>query len=462
MFSSIRTAILLSFTGLVLFSCGGSKQVAEVEEPKPYWVENRPVDANYYIGIGIASKGIHPNDYAEQAKKHALNEMASEIKVQVSSNSMLFSFENKEGFNDEFKSFTKLSTNELIENYEQIGVWENQSEYRVFYRLSKAQYQKDKQARIDKAVSSSMESVKRADDLAGTGNYTNSLLSFFQAIEPIKPYLGESLETSYNEKDVYLGDYIASRISDIVSNFTLRASNSEINTIWGKGITSDQLSFELVDAKGERVGKMPVLFHYSHGIIRPKNAITDESGRVVSSINKIKKPIPAQTFTATVDFAKLFLEGKSPDAFTEKLLKQFAAPKAEVRINIQAPAVYITSNENVNGKKAKEGKLKIAASEAASKKGFRLVSKTKDADLFVKINANTKEAGVSSGLYTTLLTGYVSIIDAESNKEIYSEELKDVKGVKANYASAGLNAMDKAADRVRSRVIPRFYRNYMK
>ena len=457
----MKNGFYILLVTLVLTACGGSKEVVDTN-PKPDWITSRPVDVNYYIGVGIASKSIHPADYASQAKKHALNEMASEIKVNVASNSMLFSFENNNKFQDEFKSFTKLSTNELIENFEQVAIWENKDEYWVYYRLSKAQYQKDKQTRIDKAVSESIESVKRAEELENQGVYTKALFTLFQAVEPIKPYLGESLETDMNGEKVYLGNHIASQIAEIVSHFSLRAEKSSITTVWGKGLSTSDLAFKLTDDKGNTVENMPLLFKYSHGIIRPKNALTDQNGQASSSITKIKKPIKSQWFKVKVDFVQLFLEGKEVDPFTENLLSQFSTPEAEVRIDVNAPTVHITTNEKRNGKKTKEKAIKVAASEALTKKGFKIVERTKDADLYIKINADTRKNGNANGLYNCVATGYVSVIDAETKKELYAEEIKDVKGVKSNYDAASVQAMNKAAERVGRRIVPKFYRNYMK
>lgn len=453
------------FLSIVVFlsSCGGGKKVAEVEtNPKPEWITSRPVDANYYIGIGIASKTIHPLDYAVQAKKHALNEMASEIKVKVSSNSMLFSFEDESGFKDDFKSFTKLSTNELIENFEQVAAWEDKNEYWVFYRLSKAQYQKDKQARIDKAISQSLESVVLADNLSKEGSYTKALLNFFQAVEPIKPYLGEALETSYNEKKVYLGNYIGSRIVEIVNHFNLRATKNVLNVKWGSSIPSSDLTFHLTDDKGRSIEGMPLIYHYSHGILRPKYGVTDKEGKAYSSISKIKKRNDKQKFKVTVDFSTLFLKGKEADEFTEKLFKQFTAPFSEVSIQVSAPTVLVSSVEKLYGKPVKDKPLLVAVKEALFKKGFRLVSSRREADLLIKVNANTIKGTNTNGLHNSILAGFVSITDAATKKEVYSEELVDIKGVKGDFNAAGLNAYLKASIRLKDRSIPRFYRTYMK
>jgi len=138
---------LFAYASLIIAlstGCSSSKKVtAPVEPPKPSWATSRPIDGAYYIGIGVASKLNNPLGFREEAKRSALNELASEIEVTVNSNSMLYSVEKQGQLQDEFKSFTQLKTNTQIENVELVGDYESSTEYWMFYRLSKAQYQSE-------------------------------------------------------------------------------------------------------------------------------------------------------------------------------------------------------------------------------------------------------------------------------------------------------------------------------
>ena len=50
----------------------------------PTWVESRPIEPKYYIGIGIAEKKGNEAGYREIAKNAALLDLASEISVTIS------------------------------------------------------------------------------------------------------------------------------------------------------------------------------------------------------------------------------------------------------------------------------------------------------------------------------------------------------------------------------------------
>ena len=49
----------------------------------PSWVAKRPVDKNYFFGIGTASKSS--SNYIQSAKNNALSDLSSEISINISS-----------------------------------------------------------------------------------------------------------------------------------------------------------------------------------------------------------------------------------------------------------------------------------------------------------------------------------------------------------------------------------------
>ncbi|MEO8733938.1 MAG: LPP20 family lipoprotein, partial [Flavobacteriales bacterium] len=102
---------------ILVFGACKSKQVAtQVEVPVnkeadlPAWVRSRPVTDTYYIGIGQCPKGRA--DYLETAKKNALNDLASEISVTVEGNSLLYTLDRKQSFDEQYTSTIKTRTNE--------------------------------------------------------------------------------------------------------------------------------------------------------------------------------------------------------------------------------------------------------------------------------------------------------------------------------------------------------------
>ena len=84
-----RTNIsLIAFLALMLLPFG-----AEAKR-KPGWVKQRPNDQTFYIGIAVLPKEGREADYRQAARGAALKQMSSEIKVNISSNSVLHKIEN--------------------------------------------------------------------------------------------------------------------------------------------------------------------------------------------------------------------------------------------------------------------------------------------------------------------------------------------------------------------------------
>ncbi|MFQ3325762.1 MAG: hypothetical protein ACI8YC_000395, partial [Salibacteraceae bacterium] len=82
--------VFVFVVALSLFSCRAKKQAETVPPPPPppNWVSERPTSPAYYIGVGIAGKVSAGANYMQIAKENALNDLASEIKVNVSGNSI--------------------------------------------------------------------------------------------------------------------------------------------------------------------------------------------------------------------------------------------------------------------------------------------------------------------------------------------------------------------------------------
>jgi len=459
--------VLLVGAVVFLVGCGGSKPASSttedvaLQENRPDWVTSRPIDGNYYIGIAVASKSANPTSYATVAQRNALNEMASQIDVQVKSNSMLFSFEDNNQFSDEYKEFIQVKANQQLTNFEEVASWENGNEYWIYYRLSKEQYQKDKQAKIDKATNLSVSILQQGGKEWVRKNYKNGMKLFFDALTPIKPYLGEPLQVTLNgTKEVYLGNYIFAQISQGVRAFKIEPVKSSINVVWGAEVSSSDLTFEISDWDGNKMSQIPVKFNYSEGIIRPRDGVSTESGKVFTEIRKISSTENLQEVTATIDFEKLVMGNKRADEVTALILKKLDKPVTTVKIKVDAPLVFVVSTEKNFGT-GKGSQLKTAFLEKASKMGFRIASSKKTADLIVTIISNTKKAGVNYSLNNAYLNGTVIITDAATQRVVYQDKFSSIKGVSSSYKQASTEAYLKATEYIIDKIVPRFYRKYV-
>jgi hypothetical protein len=84
----------------------------------PEWVKEYPVSETHYTGIGIADRSTHPLDYIKIAQQNALQNLMSQIKVTISSQSVFLQMERESGYEEDFKSNIEVKAKEILEGYE--------------------------------------------------------------------------------------------------------------------------------------------------------------------------------------------------------------------------------------------------------------------------------------------------------------------------------------------------------
>ena len=133
-FKNINSLLLNVFI-LVLLTAFAIPQGVSAKK-KPQWVKERPNDPAYYTGIAMAQKTGDEREYVKTTRAKALKQMSSEIKVRISSNSVLHQLDNLAGFQEEYEAEIRTSVEQTLEGYE-VETWQNRKEYWVWYESQK-------------------------------------------------------------------------------------------------------------------------------------------------------------------------------------------------------------------------------------------------------------------------------------------------------------------------------------
>ncbi|MBT5419470.1 MAG: LPP20 family lipoprotein, partial [Candidatus Cloacimonetes bacterium] len=168
----------------------------------PDWVTSRPINKEFYIGIGHASKIKGSNDHIEKATSEALKNLASEITVNISGEVVSSMIEKSGMLEEELKSKIRSTTEAELEGYELVEQWQDKKEYWIYYRLSKVKYQLARKEKIEKAVSLALDQFSKAKMYEQNKEYDKALLLFLQSLKPIEKYIGETLKANYNGQSV--------------------------------------------------------------------------------------------------------------------------------------------------------------------------------------------------------------------------------------------------------------------
>ena len=147
---------------IFLNSCSTQKKIADKTEILPLWIKEFPISQTYYIGIGVADKKLNPTDFIKVAQKNALQNLISQIKVSISSQSFLLKMERDLDFKQDIKSVIEIKADDVIEGYELVNSFTNNNEYWVYYRLNKSLYKEIKIAKTKEAVNESKFFLQKA------------------------------------------------------------------------------------------------------------------------------------------------------------------------------------------------------------------------------------------------------------------------------------------------------------
>lgn len=463
----MRKGIAIIAVGLLLFACKSREQVTQVPaepvNPPPAWVSGRPISSVYYVGIGVASKRANPLDFAQIAKRNALSDLTSEISTTVSSHSILQQLEQDDHFQEDYQSSVMLSSTKQVEGYETMGSWENDSEYWIYYRLSKEEYQAARQRKIDLAAQKGLNFYTAAREKELQNNYAAALVAYFQALEAVHEHFAEPLEVRYDDQNIYLGNAILSGITQIMGNMILEPIRKDVKIMLGESLNQEQIGFSLTTSKGSPLASLPVKYSmYSGKRTTYQVAYTDRHGNIACNLGKVRTVESPREVRAIVDLDNLVNRNNTLNKMVAQMIPQFESPFSQAFVRVERPLMWISSNESDMGIANDEQRLYNAFRKAATDQGFALTPDRSAADLVIDIVADTRKGGISFDMYSSFLDGTVAIRNGKDGTLIYQENLSEIKGIQLDYDKASDKAYQKASGIIEERVFPTFFKQYLR
>lgn len=442
----VRLIILITIAAF-MSGCGGSKKVQGPPPlPQPEWIKSRPVSSMYYYGIGAARKSSDISQFQQAARQNALADMANEISVSISSNSVINAFESNLNFREDFSSTIRAQTQQDLEGYEQVDSWEDDGNYWVYYRLSKSKYQELKEQRKNNAVTRSLDFFTTALNARDAGSTRLAIVQLIKALEPIKPYFTEPLPVEYNGNQVYLGNEIFKELSTTIAAIEIVPINLAVSVKAGKGVESSLLRFEARHRETGVIAELPLVVSYSEKPLRNNKQRTASNGLASFDIDRVRSSKSFETLTATIDLEDMLAEAGS-DPLTRKLVTRFNLPQGVVRINIEKPVFFIESNEVSLGEVVKPGFLEESFKRKAIENGYLVKDNPSEADYIVKITAVTTSKGEGGQFKNVALEGVISV-DSKDGNQIYHKPLDGFQGRHLEYKQASDDAFKEARRRL--------------
>lgn len=442
---------VIALCGLAILSCSRRPLVDQVPEnaveaEKPHWVQSKPASSIYFYGIGVAQKQTGNTDHLENAKKNALNDLASEIKVNVSSNSILYTLERDYKFQSEFIETIRTTTDQDLEGFEMADSWESNEQYWVFYRLNRADYYARKEAEKQAVLKNAADFYQRGLEAWNNQQVTSAFDLQIRALGVMKPYWAESNEYKFGGQEVLLDNAILQQLQDMSNRISLQAQPNRIT------LNLDN-SFEQVCAiiaqdasNAQRLSAVPVNYRFrsSSGLERGTRN-TDNKGEVAVSISD---PDLMQTYNelqVTVDIEKMF-DPRALDRETRQIVRGLSSPELTVPIELIRPVFHLESTEQNLHYREKLSVLRDHLSSEIIKRGLPVSQDKGKAQIMVRVEGKTRDGGQSNGFAIAYLDMSIKFTNPAGTKVFYETSFNDLKGVSGTTERAGLRAFDKGQE----------------
>ncbi len=428
---------------LILFAC--SPKVQLPVDTKPAWLSAKPSQPGYYTGIGHSTKTSN-NNYLQEAKKSALEDLVSEIKVNVSSSSVLSTFEDNNEFREQYEQIIKTTAADEIEEFEQAGAWEDATNYWVYYRLSIQRYRQIKEEQKRNAVILATDYLEKAQKADLEGERLQALGFYFQAFRSMEKYLGEAIAVTVNGKDILLVNEIYASIQGLLDKIKLKVEPAEIMINRRLNVNA-----QTVNAKAfyKDTNKPAVLlplmasFEKGKGEVFPEYK-TNEEGLAKILINKITSRELEQTVGVKLNIDAISGSGNSP--VYSLIAKRLQVPTSQIILKVQRPIAYMTSDEKSFGLNKNNFQISNRLKNLLANSGFEFTNNRGDADLWFDVLADSEKGSVSGSIYITYLTGVIKVTALREGKEIYATTLDRVKGYGLDYDKSSQDAYNKALE----------------
>ncbi len=431
---------------------------------KPKWVKQRPTDNAYYFGIGTTLKTESEIDYKTIARNKALKELSSEIKVNISSNSVLHQLEDNYELQEHFEAKTSESVEATLEGYE-VYTWENKQEYWIMLKLSKEKYALRQQIKLDYAKKLSSSYFYDGKKAVEKGNIYRGLLFYIQALEAITPHIQEDLEYKDVDGSINLGTDIFIEMNNALKKINLEADQSNYMVQF-----SQELKIPIAvhafyyNSNNDKIpiANLPIRFSFTkgEGDLNPEET-TNNRGQATCDINRLVSKRKTQEITAAFDIDKLT---EKEDTETKLLAKAFMVseivPKAIININIQKSSAYLDMNEIVFGDQSTNYNFDNMVKNDLAQGYFNISNNKETAEFTVKINSNfiagDQKGGNGYTVYFVYANFYITVINNKSNLEIFTDGFNNLKGIKTgSYEHALKDARNKAIQKVQEDILPK-------
>lgn len=414
----------------------------------PDWVRERPVSSLYYIGIGRALKT--ERDYMQTAKQNALKDLASELKVQVSSNSLLHTLEGQNGsINSHYEETVRVSACEDMEKFHMAGTWQDNKEYWVYYELSVIDYEEYIQQRKQDAISRGYDFWTKGNEALENGHLITAMEFWTQGLTAVQPVIHEELSVGHDGKQIDVACELYASVKNAFSGVTLTA-DSTILTLRPFTPARNPVGLSLM-RQGVPLKQIPLHAEFVRGDGQVNGNIrTDINGRATLSVGNVTASLPRQQIKVSINATSF--QHLSGSVFGG-LMKQVLASAPQVLIDIdvaeESPRACICAEQNA------DAEIVRAVRDLLGRNRFVMVDDPALADIRIAVSAQSRKGEKQRAGLSVLVAWYASVGIIVTKREgavvlleYMPEEIKMLQAESVPEASARRKAVNEIIRRI--------------
>jgi hypothetical protein len=440
---------------LILVGCSRASAPlkADLKNPKPEWLAAKPNQSDYYIGIGRSTKDGSSN-HIQAAKKSALEDLVSEIKVNISSSSVLSSIDANKEFQEKYEQIIQTTAADEIEEFEQVDTWQDERNFWVYYRLSKQRYKEIKEEQKRNAVSIGLDFFKKAKESERNKEAVLALGFYYQGFRAIQKYLAEPIRLEFEGKQILLTSEIIANMQILFDRMDITLSPAEISLNRRVSVSDQTIMAKVFDKASKKViADLPLRAEFEKGAgnIFPSYK-TDGNGQAKILLTKISSRDLEQTVVVKVN--PLSFAGPSVTKIDSLIVQRMVVPRATLLLKVQRPVVYISAIEKSLGAAKQSQQITNRIKNYLANAGFEFTDDKNKAELTLDVNANSEKGAVSGSIYITYVTAVIRVAAMKSNKEIYATTLDRVKGFSLDFERSSQEAYNKSLEILEKEKLP--------
>jgi hypothetical protein len=437
----------------LLLLLGLCTSVASGDEPE--WVRKRPISQEYYVGIGITRKDRPAAEYTEGARNIALNDIASQITVSISSDVLRTVLEKNEQLEDEFQSRIRASATADLEGVQLVDTYESDEEYWVYCRLSRSDYEARRAEKLNAAATQSLDLYTKGKQGEREGRVGQALGLYAQAFGPIEKYLAEPLVVQSEGRSVYLVNDIYTSLRTLLNNIEISTTGGEQDAKIGRPLKKPlELKAGLRDSVSSPAKQLPFRFTFTRGSGECVDRVrTDNQGIARCAVQKITASDRIQVIEASLDLLTL-AGGEHVSPLVRTVLGSFTLPGTRFVLSVSGVDVCVEANESMFGEPLQQKRIEPVLKSELGARNFSFVDDRAKASLLVSIRADARKGTESFGLAFAFASATVSVLDLETGKEIYKSSINDVKEGSDSFEKAASKGLNTLAQRIARDMIP--------